>query len=49
MAWEDYGSDAAGTIAYAILDGKTYDIGFNVLNPAELVDGIARLIADELL
>jgi len=32
--------------AYAILDGKPYNVDFNVLDPAELAAGIGRLIAD---
>ena len=35
--------------AYAILDGKRYEVNFNVLDPAELAAGIGDLIADQLL
>ena len=35
--------------AYAVLDGEVYDVGFNVLNPAELVSGLAHLVADQLI
>ncbi len=35
--------------AYAILDGKSYDLEFNVLSPSELAAGIGRLIADSLI
>ncbi len=35
--------------AYAILDGKNYEVDFNVLSPSELVSGIGRLISEQLL
>lgn len=35
--------------AYAILDGKRYEVSFNVLDPAELAAGIGELIANQLL
>ena len=35
--------------AYAILDGKSYNVEFNVLSPSELAAGIGRLIADNLI
>lgn len=35
--------------AWAVLDGKTYEVPFNVLQPDELAAGIGRLIADNLV
>ena len=35
--------------AYAILDGKNYEVDFNVLSPSELAAGIGRLISEQLL
>ncbi len=35
--------------AYAILNGKPFNVQFNVLSPSELAAGIGRLIADGLI